>query len=313
MALRIASRQAPPTEEEVIGYLDSLSNWGRWGAEDRMGALNLITPEKRVRAAGLIKEGISVSCERPFSWGPNPLTNFPHWHFMRSTGEGENPAGANDVVVIGLHEGQTTTQIDAHCHMFLQGKTFNGHPASVVTLKEGAKEGGIDMLGGGIFGRGVLLDVARVLGKEWMEPGEAIFPEDLEAAEKAQGVLVEEGDILLVRTGNYKRLETEGLQQSGSWPGLNAACLPWLHERGVAMLGSDSPNDVSPSGYTRPHRLPIHVVGMWAIGLWILDGCNHEDLTETCQRLSRWEFLLTLNPLKLTGATGSPVNPVAIF
>ncbi|MDO8750762.1 MAG: cyclase family protein [Dehalococcoidia bacterium] len=314
MTLRTASRKAPPTEEEVVGYMDSLSNWGRWGREDFMGTLNFITPEKRLKALKLVKEGVTVSCERPIMYDDYPVgLRFPTKHFMQSTGEGEDPHGSNDFIMIGLHGGQIITHMDSPCHMFYNKSMYNGHPANLVTLEDGAKQGAIDLLGNGIVTRGVLLDVARVMGKKWLEPGEAIFPEDLEAAEKAEGVRVESGDVLCFRTGYTLWMRENGHPKDRRWPGLQAACLPWLRERGVAVLGGDCPNDVSPSGYEKPSTLPVHLVALVAMGLWLLDGANHEDLSAACQQRNRWEFLLSIAPLKLTAATGSPVNPLAMF
>ena len=333
----MADRTAP-SEAQVIEYLDSLSNWGRWGPDDWMGTLNLVTQEKRLKAIQMVREGFHVSCERPLlqpghpGAHPTPIAAFPPRHFMLATGEGDDPHTGNDFIMLGLHGGQTITHMDAPCHMFHNKTMYNGHPADLVTLRDGAKEGGIELLGQGIVARGVLLDIPRALGKDWLEAGEAIFPEDLDAAEQAQGVRVEEGDVLLVRTGDYRRLLTKGIPDGGgaasstrpagampgwpvvTWAGLQAACLPWLRERGISLLGCDCPNDVSPSGYSNvPHQLPIHVVGLWSMGLWILDGCNHEDLAAACQQRNRWDFLIVIAPLKLTGATGCPVNPIAIF
>ena len=140
------------------------------------------------------------------------------------------------------------------------------------------------------------------------------MPEDLEAAEKVQGVRVESGDILLVRTGFYGRRLKEGAVnplQAGS-PALHAACCPWLRERGGAMIGTDTHNDIAPPPYPSMGN-SFHVVCLVAMGLWLIDNGNLEDLGRACAERRRWEFLLTIAPLRLKNVTGSPVNPIAVF
>ena len=159
----------------------------------------------------------------------------------------------------------------------------------------------------------MLLDITKVRGKEWLEGGEGVFPEDLEAAEEAQGVRVEEGDALCLRLGWYKRRNQVGsAPRSIGRPGLHAATLPWLHQRGVALIAADASQDVSPSGY-ETLDIPIHQVGIVAMGLWLVDSANFEELAQRCQELKRWEFLFTLAPISFPGVTGSPLTPLAVF
>ena len=302
-----------PTETELRGYIDKLSNWGRWGQDDELGTLNLLTPEKTAKAAALVQQGRSVTCARPLVAEPSVDMRIPFLHFMMGSGEdADHPGAGGSMDFFGVaYHGSTVTHLDSICHMFWDGKMYNGHPASLVKSREGATVESIELLHNGVVSRGVLLDIARLRGVDWMEPGEGVMPEDLEAAEKAAGIRVEEGDILLIRTGNYKRRLTLGPPGDGG-PGPQAALLPWLHDRGVAVLGSDTPNDPSPSGYT-DFRLPIHNIGIVAMGLWLLDNANLEDLSQTCAELNRWEFLMTLSPLRIHNGTGSPVNPIAVF
>ncbi len=302
-----------PTEDELRGYIDSLSNWGRWGPDDQLGTLNLVTPEKTAKAAVLVREGRSVTCARPLVAEPSQDMRIPFLHFMMRSGDGADRPGAGgsgDFFGVAYH-GSTVTHLDSICHMFWDGKMYNGHPASLVTTSEGATAESIELLHDGVVSRGVLLDVARLRGVDWMEPGEGVMPDDLESAERAAGLRVEEGDILLIRTGNYKRRLTLGPTADGG-PGPQAAILPWLRERGVALLGSDTPNDPFPMQYPN-FGLPIHHVGIVAMGLWLLDNANLEDLSQACAELNRWEFLLTLGPLRIHNGTGSPVNPIAVF
>jgi kynurenine formamidase len=303
-----------PTEEEVLGYMTSLSNWGRWGPDDELGTLNLITPQKRAQAAGLVREGISVTCSRLIvPEGAADVTSIPPLHYMIRTGESapnSGPGGSSDFIGFSFH-GLTITHLDALCHQFWDGKMYNGKPASLVKADEKATAGHVDRAQNGIVTRGVLLDITKVRGKEWLDAGEAVFTEDLEAAERTQGVRVEEGDALILRLGWAKRRLEQGPPASGR-PGLHAETLPWLHQRGVSMIVADASQDVDPNGYPKL-GLPVHRVGIVGMGLWLIDAANCEGLVEVCQRLNRWEFMFNVAPLRFHNATGSPVNPLAIF
>lgn len=313
---------AVPTEAQVKDYLRSLSNWGRWGAEDELGTVNLITPAKRIAAARLVTDGVSVSCARPIATDIAADTTVQPMRFMVDSGEGRDTdsperllqrRGAAEFIGMVFH-GYSITHVDAPSHYFWDGKMYNGRSCNLVTSREGATAASIEVLQGGVVSRGVLLDVARVRGVEWLPPGEGVMPEDLEAAEKVQGVRVESGDILLVRTGFYGRRLVEGAVnplQAGS-PALHAACCPWLRERGVAMIGTDTHNDIAPPPYPSMGN-SFHVVCLVAMGLWLIDNGNLEELGRACAERRRWEFLLTIAPLRLKNVTGSPVNPIAVF
>ena len=162
--------------------------------------------------------------------------------------------------------------------------------------------------------RGVLVDVPMIRGIDWVERGEGVMPEDIESAEERCGFRVEEGDVLLIRTGNLRRRNVEGPvnQQVVGASACQAACLPLFHQRGIAVMGSDTGNEVFPNGYSRV-AIPIHQVGIVSMGLWILDNANLEDLAQACQQRNRWEFLISISPLRISNGTGSPVNPVAVF
>jgi len=311
-----------PTEEEVLGYLDSLSNWGRWGGDDQKGTLNLITPEKRIRASSLVIDGQSVTCSRPITTELAPDVTYQTMRFMVDSGEGRDTdpperipqrRGAAEFIGMVFH-GQTITHIDSLSHYSWQGQMYNGRPANLVTSREGAQIHSIDVAHEGIVTRGVLLDVAKVSGRDWYGSGEAVMPNDLDAAEEVAGVRVESGDVLLVRTGNYrKRLERGPSDpRQDAPPACHVACAPWFYERGIAMLGTDTPNDIRPSGYPNIFS-PLHTVSLVAMGLWIIDNCNLEELSRACEERSRWEFMLAIGPLRLSNVTGSPVNPIAIF
>jgi len=305
------------TEAQVSEFFTTLSNWGKWGPNDQFGALNYITPVKRSQAAALVREGVSVSMSLPLATRQSPDNPTPVTHLMLQTGApGETQTAplpySADYFAISPH-GIANTHLDALCHVFNQGKMYNGYSASDVT-SEGARNGAIDALKDGIVSRGVLIDVPRLKGREWLEPGEAISPADLEAAEQAGGFRVEEGDVLFVRTGRHAREKAKGPRDSfkEGLAGLGAACLPWLHARKVAALGSDGASDVMPSGYEKI-MLPIHAVTIVAMGIHLLDNCALEALAEACATRSRWTFMLAVAPLVLERGTASPVNPLAMF
>jgi kynurenine formamidase len=315
-----------PEESDVLSWFDGLSNWGRWGVEDERGTLNLITPAKMRAAAALVSEGKRLSCAAGIEPGyPRPVQRMmlstgqgladPDRVILPKTalrGDGGRYNAASDCLSMFYH-GVTVTHIDALSHMFWDGRMYNDRPAELVTASLGATRNDVAAAATGVFTRGVLLDIARVRETPWLEAGEGVYPDDLEAAEDAAGVRAEAGDALLVRTGYGRRKRERGqinsLEHEGQ-PGLHAACLPWLHERGVALIACDTAADVVPSGYDVV-PLPIHIVAIVAMGLWLVDNCDFEELASECSRLRRWEVLFTLDPLPISGGTGSPVNPIA--
>jgi kynurenine formamidase len=308
-------------ERDVLAMMERLSNWGRWGADDELGTVNLVTPGVRRRAAALVRDGVSVSCARPISTDITADTTFQPLRFMVDSGEGRDTApperlrerrGASEFIGMVFH-GYTITHVDTPAHYFWQGRLYNGRSCNLVTSREGAQVESVDLLRDGVVSRGVLLDIAALRGR-WLQPGEGVMPEDLDAAERAAGLRVEAGDILLLRTGYYARRLAEGPRhpmRDGS-PAAHVACMPWFHERGIAMLGTDTHNDVSP--LTHPGiGNAVHVVGLVAMGLWLIDNANLEEVARACAERQRWEFMLTVAPLRLLHATGSPVNPIAVF
>jgi len=305
------------TRADVDVMAQQLSNWGRWGPEDERGALNFVTPEVSAAAAALVSDGVTVSCalelaKTPAADNPTPVT-----HFMTGAGDVSGLGGlrgleaTGDGFMISPH-GMANTHIDALCHILDDGKMYNGFPATDV-LSTGAEKNSIMGLEQGISTRGVLLDIARVRGVDWLELGEGISVADLEAAEAAQGVRVRSGDILLVRTGRDTRREAEG-----AWPpfsgmaGLLMETLPWIREREVAILGCDGVSDMVPSNI-EDSPLPIHHIIITYMGVHLIDNARLGPVAEACAERNRWEFLLTIAPLRLVGGTASPINPIAMF
>lgn len=304
----MAQGRAPLTREQVEGFFKTLSNWSRFGERDQLGALHLITPEKRAAAAGLVRRGRTVSCAWPLATAPAPDNPTPVVHHMTGT---HTEGYGGDYFALAPH-GFATSHIDALCHIFHKGKLYNGYSTKSVTA-HGALELGIHELKGGIVSRGVLLDVPRIRGVEFLEPGEAIFPEDLERCESQAGLQVEQGDVLCVATGRWALREARGSwNPADAIAGLDASCLPWLHARGVAALGCDGISDVLPSR-VEGFGIPIHTVAIVAMGLHLLDNLDLRELAAACAEERRWEFLIAIAPLVLFRGTASPVNPIAIF
>ena len=271
--------------EEIRALHRSLSNWGRWGERDQLGALNLVTPAKRAAAAALVRSGRSVSCARPLPTEPGVDNPNPVVHLM--TGTATEQYGG-DYFAIASH-GFATSHIDALCHIFHEGKLYNGYAIERVTA-HGALDLGIHELRDGVVSRGVLLDVPRARGVAYLEPGEPIFREDLERAESACRVRVEQGDVLLVQTGRWTCRDERGPWNAGELlAGLDASCLTWLHERGVAALGCDGVSDVLPSR-VEGIALPIHTVAIVAMGLHLIDNLDLRRLAEACAAEDRWAF-----------------------
>ena len=205
------------------------------------------------------------------------------------------------------------THVDSLSHFFWEGKTYNGFPAHMVSTSMGATFGSVEEAKTGMITRGVLVDVPMVRNIDWVERGEGVMRDDILAAEERCGFKVEEGDILLVRTGNYrKRLEQGPVSGTEPKTACQVACAPWFKERGIAMLGTDTSNDVRPSHYATITS-PLHTMCLVTLGLWLIDNANLEQLAEACQQRNRYEFMLTLAPLRLRNVTGSPVNPIALF
>ncbi len=304
----------PMTVEQFQALFERCSNWGRWGPDDERGTLNLITPEVTRRAAALIREGATVSCALPLNTVADIENKMPAVHLMLRAGDvvDDVPTKSTaDYLALAPH-GQAHSHLDALCHVVWQGKIYNDRPASTVTSM-GALKSAITIGQDGIVSRGVLLDIALLKGVDWLEPGTPIMPDDLEAAESAAGPRVGEGDVLLVRTGRHRRKQAHGpWDASAELAGLHYACAPWLRERGVALLGCDGVSDFRPHG-VEGVPLPMHTLTLVAMGMQLLDNQNLDDLAEACAARSRWEFFLTIAPLRLERGTASAVNPIAVF
>jgi len=307
------------TQADFEKLMKELSNWGRWGKDDQMGAVNLITPAKRKQALSLVKEGVSISLARNAE--TEPAVDNPQPIVRGAAGRGNSnaksaPPGDTATVVdtffIAYH-GLAHTHMDSLCHFFYKGQMYNGYSRVEFTTEHGAAKNGILNWKSGIMTRAILIDIPRLKGVEYLEPGTRIYPEDLDAWEKKAHVKVGSGDVVLIRTGRWARRDAKG-----PWPsseglaGLYMSCAKWLHSRDASILGSDAAQDVMPSGVQGISQ-PIHELVLIAMGMPIFDNCDLEQVAKEAALRNRWEFLITAAPAAVPFATGSVLNPIATF
>lgn len=297
--------RSPKNAAEFDEMFCRISNWGRWGQDDQLGSANLVTPAKRKQAAALVKNGLSVSLAH------NPLTEraddnaSPFEHTM-------NRGFTMDTYKVSYH-GYAHSHIDALCHILYKDRTYNGYARADVNTEKGCTKLGIDFLKNGIVTRGILIDIPRLKGLPYLEPGTPVYVEDLEAWEKKAGLKIGSGDAILLRTGRWARREAVGPWSIGrNEAGFHASVAPWIKARGVAFVGSDDAADVVPS-LVDGINLPVHTLLITALGINLLDNQDLEAVAPTAAKLNRWEFMLTLAPVPVTGGTGFPVNALATF
>ena len=306
---------------EFDRIFESVKNWGKWGPDDELGTLNYITPAKVREAAGLVRSGRKVSMQIPINKVAGPDNPNQAMSFVTQSHDVDiNSSGltfALDYLGMACH-GDCHTHVDALCHIAYKGRTWNGKDALKVMTSKGATSQDIAAYHDGIVGRGVLLDIPRLRGVKWLEPGEAVRAEELEAAEKMVGLRLGEGDILVFRTGHHRRRLELGAWSNDPPPagegkaGLHVDTIPWMHERKIGAFLPDGDGEAVPSvvdGMT----YPIHPLQITAMGLLASDSLQFEDLACACEEEKRWEFMVVGLPLRLPGGTGSPWNPLAIF
>ena len=314
-ALVIGQAPAPRTPRNAAEFdalFQQVSNWGRWGKNDQLGSLNLLTPAKRKQALGLVKDAISVSLAH------NPITEqaednpSPFEHTMNPSVSRPLQTSLMDTYKVSYH-GYAHSHIDALCHILYKDQTYNGYPRSEVETVKGCAKLGIENLKNGIITRGILLDIPRLKNLPYLEPGTPVYAEDLDAWERKTGLKIGAGDAIFLRTGRWARREKLApWSVSQNAAGFHASVASWIKARGVALIGSDDALDVAPSrveGVT----LPVHILMITALGINLLDNQDLEALAGTAARLNRWEFMLTVAPVPVTGGTGFPVNAIATF
>jgi kynurenine formamidase len=303
-------------EAEFRQAMKDVSNWGRWGADDELGASNLITPAKRKQAAALVKEGTSVSLAH------NVIQEDAADAGSRLDRVVVNvsASGASDrYQYSGTYHGAIHSHLDAvNCHVMFEGKGYNGRPMEDVKAASGCPKGSILAQKNGIFTRGILFDATLLPGKAtpqgWLEPGTAIHARDLEALEQIERVKVAPGDVILLYTGRWKRRAALGPWKTAEgFAGYQADVAYFMKERGVSFIGHDAWNDVSPNGFPPSVGLPLHRLALVALGVSILDNLDFEEAAQVAKRLNRYEFLFTAAPLRIEKGMGSPLNPIATF
>jgi kynurenine formamidase len=310
-----ALRSHAVSSAEFRALFDRVQTWGRWGRADQRGALNRLSAKGVRSAARLVRSGAVVSLGLPLNTSGGPDCPSPAEFRItqdHSTAVDSAPmAFAKDFIGADYHS-DGHSHIDALCHVSYRGRLYNDVPASSVE-REGASVEGIEAAAGGLVGRGVLLDIPQLRGVPWLEPGEHVFAEDFERAQREQAVTVGEGDTVLVRTGHTRCLRERGAWETASLKaGLHPTAMPLLADAGVLALGCDGNSDTAPSS-TEDVPFPIHVLALNAMGILLLDYLQLEGLAQACASARRWEFMCLTAPLRVTGGTGSPVNPLAIL
>jgi kynurenine formamidase len=302
------------TEASFRELYDRLRGQVPWPPEDRRGALNYITPAEVLAAVGEVRLGRPVGLAAPVVSQVTPDNPSPARHPMTGTADDAAPTGlsfATDRVEMNVH-GNADSHIDALCHVIYDGHLYNGVPAGAVT-SHGAMELSIEVARSGITGRGVLLDIPRVRGVPWLEPGDHVTPDDLVRAEEAQHVRVGRGDVLLVRVGHRRRRSELGPWDAArARAGLHPAAMQFVADRQVAVLGSDGNSDAAGNPADQV-EFPVHVLAINALGVHLLDYLEFAELVPACEQAGRWSFLCVLAPLRLHAGTGSPINPIAIL
>ncbi|WP_422745949.1 cyclase family protein [Mycobacterium sp. WMMD1722] len=317
---------------------EAVRNWGRWGAADELGTLNFITPEKVAEGAGLVRHGkvfplgVDFGSSGPqgaFQYRPNPMHVMtvdggdahtlvkygPDWlkNAVAQQLSGyfvDNPFRFNDdMIIMPL---QAATQWDALSHVYYDDELYNGFPAGSVT-SQGAFHCGIDKVDGkGITSRGVLLDLVRHRGADtFLAHGEPITPDELDEVARTQGVTVGSGDVVLVRTGWWDRFLEAG-DGTEPYSGLDWRCASWLHEHEVAAVAADNLMVEDPASGVEGTILPMHMLCLRDMGLMLGEYWDLGALAADCATDGVYEFQLIAPPLRVTGAVGAPVNPIAI-
>jgi kynurenine formamidase len=296
------------TPAEYQRWQTELSNWGRWGKDDELGTLNLITAAKRRQALALAKEGFTVSLARDANMTKEVDNPCPQQWALTT----DRPETVTDSIAYPCIHGPGTTHLDSFAHMFFDGKMWNGYSRDLVTKQGGASKVSILTMKNGIVTRGVLYDIPKLKGVAYLEPGTRIFPADLEAWEKKSGVKATAGDALILRWGKWAWRAKVGPQAGDQAAGFDNSVIPWLKKRDIGLLVWET------AGYQpqAPGDLPrnaLHNFVLEILGVHILDRADLEALSAAAAARNRWEFLLTVAPLPIPNGTGSPVNPIAIF
>jgi kynurenine formamidase len=315
------------TRKDVHRAAKRFKNWGRWGKDDEIGTLNLVTPELIVEAAKLVRKGKVISLALNYDQhGPQggkskypALGRFNPIHLMTRTGtdaysgvlDHRKIRGTDDIIIMPL---QCGTQWDGLGHILYENFMWNGYDCRNVT-SGGAQKAGIEKTKEKMVGRGVLLDVAKALGRKWLPDGFAITNQILDYTEEKLKVKVKRGDYLIVRTGHVERKLADRNwdgYSGGDAPGLAFETLEWLHKRDVAAVVTDTWGVEVRPNETEDTNQPWHWVAIPIMGLTVGEIFYLGELSKDCAQDKRYEFMFVAPALPITGAVGSPVNPLAI-
>jgi len=297
-------------------------NWGRFGDTDQIGTANHLTPERVAAAAALVRAGKRFSLALPIG-PPTPggYRSEPLHFYGMAAGDGVLGGGrggarypvSDDYIVMAL---QASTQLDGFGHVGGDSTLYNGYWAGLVTATGGARRLGVHLLASGIVGRAVLLDVARHLGVEHLEPGFPIGPDELDGAAGAQGVTVRPGDIVLVHTGHvgWKLGLAPGSPDAvtRSEPGISTSAIPWLHDHDVAMIATDTAACSVVPPEPGDEFLTWHVAALRDLGLLVGELFDLDALAADCAADGVSEGFFVAAPMPIVGASGSPLNPIVV-
>ena len=294
-----------PAQADVESYFKRLNNWGRWGHDDQLGTVNLVTPAKRAAAQRLVRSGRTVSLARAI--GPQPILMY-HATFPSNRERADVVLDRFDLV----YHGFWVTHIDALCHVAWDGELSNGRPVASSRSAAGATWCPIDPFFGGITTRGVFLDVAAGRKEGYVTVGHPVTPRELDETAARAGVTVEPGDVVVVRSGDaaFRRAHPDWAPRVSPHPGLHLSCLEWFREKDIAAISWDM-MDERPIGYAG-FGMGAHLAIPF-LGLALVDNTNPEPLVAACREEGRSEFLFTATPVPIVGSTGAPANPLAIF
>jgi kynurenine formamidase len=329
LAARSVDIPEAPSVDTVRQLAERCSNWGRWGSDDQLGTLNHIQASDVVAASSLVRTGRVFSLAIPVDeHGPQSggFGRFNPIHLMIRDGNAAATGtvvrdfyggrdrwirGTDDLLILPLQSG---TQWDSLAHIVFENRIYNGYDATTVGSK-GATLNDIANARDRVVGRGVLLDVPRSLGRPWLEPGEQIHAEDLEACARAQGVTIGRGDIVLVRTGQMAQCRDAGswgAYAGGPAPGLALDTAPWIFDRELAAVATDTWGMEVLPNQTEDVFQPLHIILIVHMGLLVGEIFDLEALADDCAADGVYEFLFSAPPLPITGGVGSPVNPLAV-
>ena len=304
-----------PTDADVRSWIRDRNNWGRWGKDDQLGAMNLVTPAKRVAATRLVRSGRSVSLSRPFPKEPGPNNAYPAQHYMRTVPRGKGGFAADYYGI--FYHGIASTHIDALCHTWDEGGMWNGRDPKKEVTFEGATFGGVEHWSEGIITRCVMLDVPRHRGVASVTQDAPVHGWELDEILSKRGIRLEPGDAVAVYSGRdawqANNPDTPYGRPFGGGPnirpGLHVSCLPFLRDHDVSLLVWDM-LDHLPIGYDIPWA--VHAA-LFAYGVALVDNALLEPAAKACVEEGRDEFMLVIAPLRVVGGTGSPANPLAVF